>query len=89
MVQMPNIQRAKKLLDNLRCLWRHPGVSDAQRQRLVLEVFDQVRIRGKEIVAIRPKAQYEPHFAYMALAKQGLLVWETGFEPATPSVQRL
>ncbi len=71
MVQMPNIQRAKRLLDSLRCLWRDPGVSDAQRQRLVLEVLDQVKIRGKEIVTMRPKAQYELHFAYMALANGG------------------
>ena len=68
---MPNILRAKELLENFPYLWKHPGVSDAQRQSFILEVFDEVRIRGRDIVAISPKAQYAPHFAYIALSERG------------------
>ena len=71
LVQVPNILRAKELLNDVSTLWRHPGVTDAQRQTLVLEVFDEMTIKGKQIMAIKPKPQYAPHFAYIAVSNGG------------------
>ena len=70
-VQIPNIDRAAELLNNLPALWKHPGVEDSQRQQLLLETFEEIRLRGKELVAIRPKPQYAPHFAYLTLWQRG------------------
>jgi hypothetical protein len=62
-VHLPNLERAAQLLADLPALWRHPGVTDEQRERLVAEMFEQVRLRGKNLVAIEPKPQYQPLFA--------------------------
>ena len=67
LVQIPNLRRGTELLNELPVLWQHPGVQDDQRQRLLLETFEEVRIWGKDLTAIRPKPQYAAHFAYLAV----------------------
>lgn len=70
-IQTPNLKRAAELLNELPALWQHPGVQDSQRQALLQEVFDEVQINGRDIVAVRPKPQYLPHFAYLTLWQRG------------------
>lgn len=72
-VNMPNLERASELLNSLPALWQHPGVEDTQRQQLLRELFEEVGIRGSEVVAVRPRALYAPHFAYLALGTRGCL----------------
>ena len=64
-VHLPNLERAAQLLADLPALWKHPGVTDEQREAFVGEMFHQVRLRGRELVAIHPKPVYQPLFAYM------------------------
>ena len=62
-VPIPNLERAAQLLTDLPALWSHPGVTDEQRECLVREIFEQVRLRGRNLVAVEPKPQYQPLFA--------------------------
>lgn len=68
--RIPNLRRAAELLNDMPALWQHPGVEDRQRQEFLQETFQEVRIMGKELVAIRPKPQYVPHFAYLTLGQR-------------------
>jgi DNA invertase Pin-like site-specific DNA recombinase len=54
--------RMELLLSEFESLWSHPGVSDEQRERLISEVFLQVRLRGGILVAIQPRPEYQPIF---------------------------
>lgn len=63
-LQTPNLDSAAQLLRDLLALWTHPGVSDAQRRELVREVFQEVRLNGREITAVMPRPTYAPLFAY-------------------------
>ena len=60
----PNLDRAAELLQNLPALWKHPGVTQDQRRELVREVFDEIRLRGGKLVAVKPRPEYVPLFAY-------------------------
>ena len=60
----PNLDRAAELLKDLPALWEHSGVTPEQRRELAREVFEEVRIRDGQLVAVKPKPQYEPLFAY-------------------------
>ena len=60
----PNLDRAAKLLGDLPALWEHPGVNDEQRRELARVVFDEVRLREGRLVAVKPRHQYAPLFAY-------------------------
>lgn len=64
-VRLPNLERGAQLLADLPALWSHPGVTDEQREALVREMFEQVRLRGSDLVAIEPKPEYQPLFAYI------------------------
>ena len=56
-----------------------PDTSIAQRQRFILKVFDEVRLRGEDIVAWQVCATFCLHSLV-----EGDMVGETGIEPATP-----
>ena len=60
----PNLDRAAELLRDLPALWEHPGVTQEQRRELTREVFDEVRIREGKLVAVKPRPDYVPLFAY-------------------------
>ena len=60
----PNLDRAAQLLKDLPALWQHPGVTPKQRRELAREVFDEVRLREGRLVAIKPRPEYAPLFAY-------------------------
>ena len=60
----PNLDRAAELLNNLPALWEHPGVTQNQRRDLAREVFDEIRIREGKLVAVKPRSEYAPLFAY-------------------------
>ena len=61
--QLPNLERAAQLLEDLPSLWRHDGVTDQQREALVQEVFHRITIDGKEFSGIQPNPAYVPLFA--------------------------
>ena len=61
---LPNLEQAAKLLQDLPALWQHPGVTPEQRRDLAREVFEELRIREGDLVAVRPRPQYVPLFAY-------------------------
>jgi len=63
--QLPNLERAAQLLENLPSLWRHHGVTDQERETLVQEVFHRITIDGKEFSGIEPNPAYLPLFATM------------------------
>ena len=63
--QLPNLERAAQLLEDLQALWLHPGVTHEQRESLVQEVFRSITIDGKEFVSIEPQLAYAPLFATM------------------------
>lgn len=63
-VAMPNLDRAAKLLKDLPALWQHPGVKPEQQRELAREVFAEVRLRDGQMVAVKPRPQYAPLFAY-------------------------
>ena len=51
-------------MQNLPKLWHHPGVALEQRRDLAREVFEELRLRKGELVAVRPRPTYAPLFAY-------------------------
>ena len=61
--ELPNLERAATLLEDLPTLWMHSGVTHEQRESLVREVFRRITIDGKEFVNIEPQAAYVPLFA--------------------------
>ncbi len=63
--QLPNLERAAKLLEDMPTFWLHPGVTHGQRESLVREVFRRITIDGKEFVSIEPQPAYVPIFAAM------------------------
>ena len=60
----PNLDRAAELLQNLPALWKHPGVTQDHRRDLAREVFDEIRIHDGKLVAVKPRPEYLPLFAY-------------------------
>ena len=60
----PNLDRAAELLRDLPVLWEHPGVTQGQRRELARQVFDEIRLRNGKIVAVKPRPEYVPLFAY-------------------------
>ncbi len=60
----PNLDWAAELLEDLPVLWEHPGVTQDQRGDLAREVFDEIRLRDGKLVAVKPRPQYAPLFAY-------------------------
>jgi len=62
--ETPNLDRAAQLLRDLPTLWHHPGVLESQRQALLQEVFEGIYIEGRKIMAVEPRPQYKPLFAY-------------------------
>ncbi|MDP6131221.1 MAG: recombinase family protein [Dehalococcoidia bacterium] len=63
-VLTPNLDRAAQLLQDLPALWHHAGVTSQQRRELAREVFLEVRLREGRLVAVKPRPQYAPLFAY-------------------------
>ena len=88
--QTPNLDRASALLRNLPELWQHPGVNDKKRRELVREVFQMIRLRGRDIISVMPKSAYAPLFAY-ALLRGNFVgsVGASGFEPPTSASRTL
>jgi len=70
-IELPNLERGAKLLNDPERLWAHPGVSDQQREDLVREVFTHITMTGTSVAAIEPKAMYVPLFATLVLDQFG------------------
>ena len=66
----PNLDRAAELLQSLPARWEHPGVTQEQRRELARKVFDEIRLRNGNLVAVKPRPEYAPLFAYS--------LWEKG-----------
>ena len=60
----PNLDRAAQLLRDIPALWEHPGVTPEQRRELAKEIFQEIRVAKGELVAVTPRPQYAPLFAY-------------------------
>ena len=80
----PNLDRAAALLNNLPELWSHKGVSDTQRRELVTEVFQEVRLRGHDVIAVAPTATYA---VWTGAVMSG--VGASGFEPPASASRTL
>ncbi|MFQ5874197.1 MAG: recombinase family protein [Dehalococcoidia bacterium] len=74
----PNLDRAAALLRDLPALWQHPGVTQEQRRDLAREVFEELRLREGHLVAVKPRPQYAPLFAY-SLWRQRVLGGDSSF----------
>ena len=61
--ELPNLERAATLLEDLPTLWMHSGVTHEQRESLIREVFRRITIDGKEFVSFEPQPAYVPLFA--------------------------
>jgi len=61
--ELPNLERAAQLLEDLTNLWLHPRVIDKQKEALVQEVFRKITIDGKDFASIEPNPAYIPVFA--------------------------
>ena len=68
----PNLDRAAQLLQDLPALWQHPGVSPEQRRDMAREVFQEIRLRQGRLVAVTPKPNYAPLFAYSLINQTGV-----------------
>ena len=64
-----NLDRVTQLLSDFSSFWEQPAVTDEQRESLINEVFEETRRRGPNLVAIKPKSEYPPLFAY-AITKE-------------------
>ena len=62
-INMPNLERAAELLEELSSIWSHPGVTDSQREAFVKEVFTSITIGGDKLMSIEPRPEYSPLFA--------------------------
>jgi len=82
--ETPNLERAADLLNNLPVLWKHPGVTDSQRQELLREVFEGIYIEGKAITAVQPNPQYLPLFAHKMIEHSA--VSPDGSTPLAPMI---
>ncbi len=71
-IQLPNLERAAQLLNNLRTLWLHPGVSNEQRQSLIKGVFNRITIKGRAFVSIEPKPVYAPRSRLLPACFSGM-----------------
>ena len=60
-----NLDRVTQLLSDFSSCWEQPAVTDEQREALINEVFEETRLRGPNLVAIKPKSEYQPLFAYI------------------------
>ncbi|MFH1142054.1 MAG: recombinase family protein [Chloroflexota bacterium] len=63
-VLTPNLDRSAHILKDLPSLWQHPGVTPKQRRELAREVFEEIRLKQGRLVAIKPRPEYAPLFAY-------------------------
>lgn len=62
-----NLERVTQLLSNFSSFWEQPAVTDEQREALINEVFEETRLRGPNLVAIKPKLEYRQLFACMVV----------------------
>ena len=69
---MPNLDHASDLLQNLPALWQHPGVSPEHRREMAREVFQEIRLSEGKLVAVKPKPEYAPLFAYGLLRQNAV-----------------
>ena len=84
--QLPNLEKAARLLEELPALWLHPGVTDEQREELVREVFKRITIDGKELMSVEPQPAYVPLFASI-MASQQFGYWEPNSPPSPPETR--
>ena len=67
----PNLDRAAHLLQDWPAPWQHPGVSPEQSRDMAREVFQELRLREGRFVAVTPKPNYAPLFAYSLIHHVG------------------
>jgi hypothetical protein len=61
------VDRAAQLLANFPALWDHPGVTNQQRESMIGETFDEIRLRGHSLVAVKPKPEYHGISTFICL----------------------
>lgn len=66
-INIPNLERAANLLENVSSLWLHPGVTHSQREEFAKEVFASITMGGNKVISIEPKPEYAPLFASIVM----------------------
>lgn len=79
-----DVERAVGYLQNVGALWR-TGERETQRG-VVQELFSRIVLRDEQVVAITPKAEYEPLFILNHRERFGDVgvVWRPGRDSSTP-----
>ncbi|MFC1989435.1 recombinase family protein [Chloroflexota bacterium] len=72
-INMPNLERASKLIEDLPSLWSHPGVNDSQREALIKNMFTNITIGGKNLISIEPKPEYASLFATIVMSNSKIV----------------
>ena len=67
---LPNLDRAAQLLNDMPSLWNNQGVTDEQREALIKETFNRIIVDSKQITAIEPKPEYSPLLASIIVKDQ-------------------
>ena len=67
---MPNLDRAAQLLNDMPSLWNNQGVTDEQREALIKGIFNSIIVDSKQITAIEPKPEYSPLLASIIVKDQ-------------------
>ena len=81
--ELPNLERSARLLEDMRVLWSHKGVTDEQREGLVREVFHRITIDGRQFISVEPKPAYAPLFASIVTNEESGY-WEPNPLPSPP-----
>lgn len=63
----PNLDRSAELCQNLPALWELPGVTRDQRMDLAREIVEEIRELYGTLVAVKPRPECMPLFAYSLL----------------------
>jgi hypothetical protein len=85
LIELPNLERAANLLNELPSLWQHPGVDNKQRESVIQEVFTKINMDGNTLVSIEPKPDYAPLFADIVL--QNSLGYRDLESPSSPPLK--
>ena len=86
-INLPNLERAANLLEDVAFLWLHPGVTHSQREEFIKEVFANIMMGGDKVISIEPKPEYAPLFASIVVDQYRVENRKIGSPPSPPETQ--